>query len=293
MGGRFGDGPIWPFASAPSAASAVKEPLVRIADRRAAIHGSTATVNVRRMANEPSHAERARTLVEVGRVGTLSTALAERDGVPFGSLMPYGVDGDGQPTLLVSRLAVHTRNLAADPRASLLVAEQGDDDALAIGRVTLVGRVAAVADGERAACRDDYLRRQPSAQAWVDFGDFSFHRLQVEAAYFVAGFGAMGWVDGAAYRAAAADPLAPHAAGILAHMNADHADALRLYCAAFADVTATAATMTAIDRLGLRVRADTAEGPRTLRIPFPRPAHTPAEARTVLVEMVRAARARG
>lgn len=253
------------------------------------------------MADEPSHAERARTLVEVGRLGTLSTALDQAPaeprpplhGVPFGSLMPYGVDAAGQPSLLISRLAVHSRNLAADPRASLLVAEAADDDPLAIGRVTLVGRVAAVPAPERAACRDDYLRRQPSAQAWVDFGDFAFHRLHVEAAYFVAGFGAMGWVDGAAYRAAAPDPLAPHAAGILAHMNADHADALRLYCQAFAGVTAAAATMTAIDRLGLRVRADTADGQRTLRIAFPRPAHSPAEARTVLVEMVRDARARG
>jgi hypothetical protein len=244
------------------------------------------------MTAEPSYAERARTLIEIGRVGTLATRLAERDGVPFGSLMPYGVDGDGQPILLISRLAVHTRNLAADPRASLLVAEQGDDDPLAIGRVTLIGRVAAVADADRARCRDDYLARHPGARAWVDFADFAFHRLAVEAAYFVAGFGAMGWIADADYRAAAPDPLAAHAAGILAHMNADHAGALRLCCQAFAGVATEHAVMTAIDRLGLRVRADTADGPRTLRIAFPRPAHTPAEARAVLVEMVREARSR-
>ena len=240
---------------------------------------------------EPTFAERARTLVENGRVGTLSTRLEGRDGAPFGSLMPYGVDPAGQPLLLISRLAVHTRNLAADPRASLLVAEAGDADPLAIGRVTLVGRVAPLGDADRAAARAGYLDRHPSARAWVDFGDFAFHRLAVEAAYFVAGFGAMGWVEDADYRAAAPDPLAPHAAGIIDHMNADHADALRLYCQAFAGTTADAATMTAIDRLGLRVRARTADGDRHLRIDFPRPADTPAEARAVLVEMVRAARA--
>ena len=244
------------------------------------------------MAAEPTHAERARTLVEVGRVGALSTRLESRDGVPFGSLMPYGGDAAGQPVLLISRLAVHTRNLAADPRASLLVAEGGDGDPLAIGRVTLVGRVAPLPEAERAAGRDGYLARHPDARAWVDFGDFAFHRLAVEAAYFVAGFGAMGWVEGADYRAAAPDPLAAHAAGILAHMNADHADALRLYCQAFAGVTAEAATMTAIDRLGLRVRARTGDGEQVLRIAFPRPAHTPADARAVLVEMVRQARER-
>jgi putative heme iron utilization protein len=244
------------------------------------------------MADEPSHAEGARTLVETGLIGTLATQLADHGGGPFGSLTPYAVDGDGQPILLISRLAVHSRNLAADARASLLVAEAGDDEALARGRVTLVGRVAPVADGERAACRDDYLARHPAAAAWADFGDFGFHRLAVAAAYFVAGFGAMSWVDGADYRAAAPDPLAPHAAGILAHMNADHADALRLYCQAFAGVTTARATMTAIDRLGLRVRAETPDGARSLRIAFPRPAQTPGEARTVLVEMVRDARAR-
>ena len=240
--------------------------------------------------SEPSFAERARTLVESGRGGALSTPLAGRDGAPFGSLMPYGVDVAGQPILLVSRLAVHTRNLAADPRASLLVAEDSAGDPLAVGRVTLVGRVAPLPADARAAARDDYLARHPGAAAWVDFGDFAFHRLAVEAAYFIAGFGAMGWVEGADYAAAAPDPLAPHAAGILAHMNADHADALRLYCQAFAGVAAEAATMTAVDRLGLRLRARTAAGEQLLRIDFPRPAHTPAEARAVLVEMVRTAR---
>lgn len=225
-------------------------------------------------------------------MGALATRLAERGGVPFGSLMPYGVDDDGQPTLLISRLAVHTRNLAADASASLLVAEAGADDPLAIARVTLIGRVEPLPDGARPGCRDDYLARHPTARGWVDFADFAFHRLRVEAAYVVAGFGAMGWVDGADYRAAAADPLAPHAPGILAHMNADHGDALRLYCRAFAGVEAERATMTAIDRLGLRLRAETADGPRTLRIAFPRPAETPGEARAVLVEMVRDARAR-
>jgi len=244
------------------------------------------------MSDEPTFAERARTLVEVERLGALATALTDRGGAPFGSLAPYGVDPMGQPILLISRLAVHTRNLAADPRASLLVAERGDGDALANARVTLVGRVAPVAADERAERRDEYLARHPQAQAWVDFADFAFHRLAVEAAYFVAGFGAMGWVEGDAYRGAAPDPLAVHADGILAHMNADHADALLLYCQAFAGVTAERATMTAIDRLGLRVRAETGEGPRSLRIAFPRPAHTPNEARAVLVEMVRDARAR-
>lgn len=243
-------------------------------------------------APEPPFAERARTLVHVARVGTLCTRLAARDGVPFGSLGPYGVDADGQPTLLISRLAVHTQNLLADPHASLLVTPPNwQEDPLAGARVTLVGRVAPVADGERDAVRADYLARHEAARYWVDFGDFGFYRLAVDALYYVAGFGAMGWVEAADYRAAAPDPLADHAAGMIAHMNADHADALVLYCRAFAGVAAEAATLTDVDRLGMRIRARHGERLQGVRINFPTAVHTPREARTVLVAMVQQARA--
>lgn len=241
-------------------------------------------------ASEPSFAERARTLVHMRRVGALATRLAD-DGSPFGSVAPYGVDAGGQPVLLLSRLAVHTRNLLAEPRASLLVAEAERDDPLAAGRVTLVGTVAALPEAERGAARDDYLARHPDARQWIDFGDFALYRLTVARAWWVAGFGAMGWVEGEAYRATAPDPLAEHAAGILAHMNADHADALRLYCHAFGGLAAESATMTDIDRLGFGVRAAHGGTTHALRLAFPREVRTPAEARSVLVEMVRTARA--
>lgn len=242
---------------------------------------------------EPPFAERARTLVHLGRVGTLSTQLRKQPGFPFGSVAPYGVDAAGGPTLLISTMAVHTQNLLADPRASVLVTQPGwSEDPLAGARVTLVGTVELVPAVERAAVREDYLGRHPSARYWVDFGDFAFHRLAVADLYYVAGFGAMGWVEAEAYRAAAPDPLADHAAGILAHMNADHADALVLYCHAFAGVAAEAATMTAIDRMGFAVRAQVGERLQGVRINFAHDVTTPAEARKVLVEMVREARAR-
>ncbi len=240
---------------------------------------------------EPPFAERARTLVHLGRTATLSTRLRKHDGYPFGSVAPYGVDAAGQPTLLISRLAVHTQNLLADARASLLVTQPGwSEDPLAGARVTLVGRATPVAEGERAALREDYLQRQPTARYWVDFGDFAFYRLAVDDLYYVAGFGAMGWVEAAAYRTAAPDPLAEHAAGILEHMNADHGEALVLYCRAFANLAAEAATMTAVDRMGFRLRARVGERLQGLRINFPRDVRTPLEVRTALVEMVRQAR---
>jgi putative heme iron utilization protein len=153
--------------------------------------------------------------------------------------------------------------------------------------------VALLPDGSVPRVREDYLARHGNARYWVDFDDFGFYRMEVVDLYYVAGFGAMGWVDAAEYRAASPDPLADSAPGILAHMNADHADALKLYCRVFAGVEVDDATMTTVDRLGFRVRARTAEQLQGLRINFPREVRTPAEARTVLVEMVRGARGGG
>jgi putative heme iron utilization protein len=240
---------------------------------------------------EPPFAERTRTLVHLGRAGTLSTHLTRHDGFPFGSVMPYGVDADGNPTLLISRLAVHTQNVLANPRASLLVTQPGwTEDPLAGARVTLVGRVALLSDQACAAVREDYLARHDNARYWVDFGDFAFYRLTVADLYFVAGFGAMGWVEAEAYRAAASDPLADGAAGIIEHMNADHADALVLYCRAFANAAADTAVMTGIDRMGIRIRAQVGDRLQGVRVNFPHDVCTAMEARQVLVAMVRDAR---
>jgi putative heme iron utilization protein len=240
---------------------------------------------------EPSFAERARTLMHLGRIGTLSTHSRKTAGFPFGSVAPYGLDDAGRPTFLISTMAMHTQNLVADGRAGLLVTQPGwTEDPLAGARVTLVGTVARLPDGDLACGRADYLARHENARHWVDFDDFGFYRMEIVDLYYVAGFGAMGWVDAAEYRAASPDPLADSAPGILSHMNADHREALKLYCRVFAGVEVDDATMTAVDRLGFRVRARTADQLRGLRINFPREVRTPAEARAVLVEMVRRAR---
>jgi len=189
-------------------------------------------------------------------------------------------------------MAMHTQHLTADPRASLLVSEVvAPDGVLAAARVTLLGSVSRVDGPSVDPVRADYLARHQTARGWVDFDDFAFYRLEVADCYFVGGFGAMGWVTADDYRSAAPDPLADAASGILAHMNAAHCDALVLYCRAFAGVEARAASMTAVDRLGFRVVAQVDAGMRGLRIPFPREVRNTGDARTVLVEMVRDARA--
>src|SRR5438270_7454149 len=221
---------------------------------------------------EPSHAERARTLVAGQSRGALSTIAVDPAGTPFGSVVTYGLDEHGRPCFFVSTLAEHTRNLRADPRASLLVVEDtpAGADPLASGRVTLLGTVGEVTDeAERAAARAGYLAANPAA-FYVDYGDFRCLRLEVTGVRYVGGFGRMSWVDVARYAAARPDPLAPAAGGIIGHMNADHADALVTLChhdAGRPDVLA--AVMTAVDRYGFEVVADLGDDRReALRIAF-------------------------
>ena len=243
---------------------------------------------------EPTLAERGRTLVKLGRLGTLSTHSRKQPGFPFGSVMPYAPDDRGRPVFLISNMAMHTQNLKADARASLLVMQEGADDPLGAARITLVGEVLPVPAAEIGAVRELYLDRHANARYWVDFDDFGFYRMQPADVYFIGGFGVMGWVTVVEYTGSEPDPLADHAAGILSHMNADHAGALVLLARAAGETDAeapiAAATMTAVDRLGFHLRLRSGERMHGARIAFPREVRTSAEVRSVLVEMVRAAR---
>jgi putative heme iron utilization protein len=243
---------------------------------------------------EPSYAEKARTLVYLGRIGTLSTHSRKQVGFPFGSVMPYALDDRGRPIFLISTMAMHTQNLQADPHVSLLVMqESGSDDVLGAGRVTLLGYVSIAPQAEVAEARRLYLERHASSKYWVDFEDFAFYRMEIVDVYFVGGFGVMGWISVADYGVSQPDPLAGAAAGIIQHMNADHTDALILMTQAFAGITASEAFMTSVDRLGFHVRLKTNEGARGARIAFPREARSALEARSVLVEMTAHARSKG
>jgi putative heme iron utilization protein len=199
--------------------------------------------------------------------------------------MPYGLDERGNPTFLISTMAMHTQNVLGDPRASLLVTEPGaSEDPLGAGRVTLMGRVSKTSGGD---VREGYLARHPSASYWVDFKDFAFFRLDVMDVYFVGGFGVMGWVEADEYGRAEPDPLADAAQGILDHMNEDHVDAMLLLARGLGGIEGRDARMTAVDRLGFHLRLETSEGMRGLRIPFSREVRSSSETREVLVEMVR------
>ena len=237
----------------------------------------------------PTHAELARTLVSRITTGTLCTLASEPEGYPYGSFVTVAFDASN-PVFLVSTMAEHTRNLQGDPRASLLVAETGSSDPLANGRVTLLGPCARV-DGDGGSARTAFLATHPNAAYYVDFGDFAFWRLSVESIRYIGGYGRMSWVEATDWHAAEPDPLAESAAGIIAHMNDDHADALPLYCQAFSRATdITEASMTGVDRYGFEMSVVTSEGPRPVRVAFPEPVTTSEQVRTVLVAMLKTAR---
>ncbi len=205
--------------------------------------------------------------------------------------MPYALDESGRPIFLISTMAMHTQNLKADPRASLLVTQDNaEGDPLGASRVTLVGNVVGVPEADLPAARNLYLARHANSKYWVDFEDFAFYRLDVVDIYYVGGFGVMGWVAASEYGSSQADPLADAMAGIIQHMNADHKDALVLLARKFAGIESQEATMTAVDRLGFHVRVKTTDGMRGARIAFPREVRNAAETRSVLVEMVKQAR---
>ncbi|MDP9050193.1 MAG: DUF2470 domain-containing protein [Acidobacteriota bacterium] len=241
---------------------------------------------------EPTHAECVRTLMSLVPIATLSTLSRKHPGFPFGSLMPFALDPAGRPIFLISNMAMHTQNLKADPRCSLFVTQTAaDGDPLGAVRATLVGNAEPVSEDDLATVREAYLARHESSRYWVDFSYFHFFRLQPIDLYYVGGFGVMGWVEARDYEHATPDPLADAAPGILAHMNADHVDAMISLAKKHAGIEAIEATMTSVDRLGFTLRLKTDDGVKRARINFRREVTTPQETRAALVEMVRDAKA--
>lgn len=156
----------------------------------------------REAAPEPSRAELARQLVEARHFGVLSTQSLKMPGYPFGSVVTYAMDSQGRPLLLLSELAVHTRNLDGEPKCSLTVFAESGADPLAAPRATLLGDVQRVPEDELEKASARYLSRHPQAEQYLGFGDFALYRLAVQQAYYVGGFGEMGWVPGRDYESA-------------------------------------------------------------------------------------------
>lgn len=236
---------------------------------------------------DPSPASIARRLIRSTDRAVLST-LDRETGAPYGSLVMVATDMDGNPILLISDLAEHTRNARADDQVSLLYDGTGGlDSPLTGARATVVGRLEQTED-ESAIRR--YLARHPDAEGYAGFGDFNFFRCRLERVHLVAGFGAIHWLEnGEILRLAPAD-LATAEADIVEHMNADHADAVDLYASHLAGRDGTGWRMTGIDPDGFDLRL----GGSVARIDFDPemdlPIGGPDAARRALVRLVQEAR---
>ncbi|MFN4140786.1 HugZ family protein [Aestuariivirga sp.] len=224
----------------------------------------------------------ARNLLRRARTGTLGT-LSGDDGTPYASLVNVATDVRGYPVILVSTLAWHTRNLLADPRASLMVAEIPEQgDALTGPRVTLMGRFARVADEQ---VRRRYLARHPAAALYAEFGDFSFWRLEPDRAHAVAGFGRIETI-GADEMFPSADDMAALEESAIAHMNEDHDEAIQLYAGRFLGATPGGWKIAALDPDG----ADLRRGEEVLRLSFPLPVYGAGDLRSLLAGLAADAR---
>ena len=236
----------------------------------------------------PSPAEQARTIAAANNAATLATLTS--DGDPWASLVAYGLL-NGAPVLCVSNLAEHGRNLAANPRASLsIVTASSDADPLATGRITLAGRVTPPGADEDAA-RGAYLHAVPASRFYLEFSDFTLWVLRVERVRWVGGYGRMDSATGEAYGVAEPDPVSPLADGAIAHLNADHADALVAMAQKLGGYPDTAAaTCTGADRYGLDLRVVTQRGVAYTRIGYAAPIDSIDELRSATVELTRRAR---
>ena len=232
--------------------------------------------------NAASNARHARCYLRARHHGVLSTLSRRVAGYPYGSVVPYVLDHEAQPIILISRLAEHTRNLAVDARTSLVVRDDGDE-VLAGARLTLIGNAAQI-DCD-SALRARFLRYQRQAQQLLVLGDFSFWRITPITLRYIAGFGAIGWVSGSEF-APPLHTLAQVEADIVAHMNAALADTVRACCRCVLGREVNEAMMLGVDCDGFDVRAD---GVR-LRFDFPEIAPDATSVQRAVVEMGRDAR---
>jgi heme iron utilization protein len=227
----------------------------------------------------------ARKLMRESRSGALATLMAS-SGDPYCSLVNVASAADGSPLLLISRLAVHTRNILADARVSLMLDERKEGDPLEGARVMLMGTAAATDDP---AARRRYLARQPEAEMFAGFADFAFYRIALKGAHFVGGFGRIVdlKLEDIALDLAGAESMVEAEPEILAHMNADHADTCRLYATKLLGARAGEWRCVGCDPEGLELQ----NGRVALRLPFPQRVNSPGVLRQVLKQMADRARA--
>ncbi|WP_277960841.1 HugZ family pyridoxamine 5'-phosphate oxidase [Pseudomonas sp. RIT-To-2] len=214
--------------------------------------------------------------------GVLSTHSRSMPGFPFGSVVPYCLDAQGNPLILISRIAQHTHNLQKDPKCSLLVGEREAQDVQAVGRLTVLAEARRLDDEaqiEAAALR--YYRYFPDSANYHSAHDFDFWVLEPVRHRYIGGFGAIHWLD----HVTLANPFAGTAeTGMVEHMNADHAKAIAHYVALAGLPAQVPAQLVGIDGEGMHLRI----GQAIYWLPFEKPCNNPVEVRQALVSLAHA-----
>ena len=230
----------------------------------------------------------ARSLLRRSRQGALATLMAGT-GDPYCSLVNLASHPDGTPILLISRLALHTRNILADSRVSLMLDERAAGDPLEGARIMLQGRAEPVGKEDLELVRRRYLSAHPSAEGFVDFADFSFFRIVPSGAHLVAGFGRILDLKPEQFLTdiSRSRGLIEAEAGAVEHMNADHRDAMNLYATKLLSAASGDWHCTSIDPDGIDLQA----GEVTLRLDFPERVTGASELRKMLVKLAEQARA--
>ncbi len=231
----------------------------------------------------------AKSLLRRSRQGALATLMVN-GGDPYCSLVNVAANPDGAPLLLISRLAVHTKNILADSRVSLMLDERVAGDPLEGARIMVAGCAEELADHAAALARCRYLAAHPSAETFVDFKDFAFFRIAPSGLHLVAGFGRIIDLKPAQFLtdiSDAADLLEAEASAV-EHMNEDHREAMNLYATKLLGAETADWRCTGCDPEGMDMQA---EG-RTLRLEFPERVRTGTELRKILVRLAGEARAK-
>ncbi|MDR0280968.1 MAG: HugZ family protein [Paucimonas sp.] len=227
-------------------------------------------------------ARQARELLLKEYRGVLSTHSKSMPGFPFGSVVPYCLDADGNPLILISRIAQHTHNLQKDPKCSLLVGERGAEDVQAVGRLTVLAEARKLEDAAAIeAAAERYYRYFPDSRNYHSAHDFDFWVLQPVRHRYIGGFGAIHWID----HLTLANPFAGKAElSMVEHMNSDHAKAIAHYVTLSGLPDTQPAQLAGIDSEGMHLRI----GQALYWLAFPEPCNTPTQVREALVLLAHA-----
>jgi hypothetical protein len=230
-----------------------------------------------------------RSLLRRRRQGALATLMVG-SGDPYCSLVNVASHFDGSPILLISRLALHTKHIFADARVSLMLDERAEGDPLEGARIMVAGRAEEVSPDDAAVVRRRYLNAHPSAEAFVDFKDFSFFRIRPTGAHLVAGFGRIIDLKPEQFLTdlSGAEDLLQAEPGAVAHMNEDHREAMSLYATRLLGADSADWRCTGCDPDGMDMQA----GGKTLRLDFPERVTSGTDLRKMLVRLASEARAK-